>query len=703
MAALDELISKIQDDDLRGLIKAEFDKLRKRKKFGLVFESANEFSPLFGLPVKVGALVAKKNGGLKEIFKVTALDGDIVTCTDGKESFAFDRADLIVVNRLGDSICPALSKIDDVANAPDSDLWHVLIEAENFHALQLLRYLYAGKVDCIYIDPPYNTGARDWKYNNDYVDANDNYRHSKWLAMMERRLALVKELLNPNDSVLIVTIDEKEYLHLGCLLEEMFHGARIQMISSVINPKGVSNTKGFRRADEYLFFIMIGNASPCLLPLGNEWSPSAIRSAIQESDDDKKSHEPGWTSMMRRGTGASRTKSPNLYYAIYADPKTRKIVKIGNVIPFGKSRDDEIDGLIQILPLRTNGGEGRWQVGIEELKRRIEQGRIRLGKETRYGFTVNYLPDGEYQKILDGGYKVIGRKADGSLVAKSISGKADNWIAPTQWKIASHDASAYGSALLTNIFGGGRFAFPKSLYAVRDALKFFVANKPDALILDFFAGSGTTLHAVNLLNAEDGGRRRCILVTNNEVSEAEAKRLTAAGLTPADDAWQELGIARHVTWQRTVCSIEGHDINGAPLKGTYLGTERAMADGFAANAIFFKMTSLDKDAVAAGDCFKELLAVLWLKAGGVGKCPTLETETLPPYKIFAENKFAVLLDERHFGDFAEAVGHAAIETVFIVTGSNAALNRMRALLGVPKAYRLYGDYLKNIRLKEARR
>ena len=89
-----------------------------------------------------------------------------------------------------------------VCNAADSDLWHILIEADNYHALQLLEYLYAGKVDCIYIDPPYNTGAKDWKYNNDYVDGADTYRHSKWLSMMERRLKLAKKILNPHGSVL---------------------------------------------------------------------------------------------------------------------------------------------------------------------------------------------------------------------------------------------------------------------------------------------------------------------------------------------------------------------------------------------------------------------------------------------------------------------------------------------------------------------
>src|SRR5699024_4418865 len=135
----------------------------------------------------------------------------------------------------GEPIYPYLEKIDEIENAPDSDLWHTLIEGDNYHALQLLEYGYASKVDCIYIDPPYNTRNNDWKYNNDYVDPNDAYTHSKWLSFMEKRLKLAKNLLNPNESVLIVTIDEKEYIHLGALLEELFPEAKIQMISSVIN------------------------------------------------------------------------------------------------------------------------------------------------------------------------------------------------------------------------------------------------------------------------------------------------------------------------------------------------------------------------------------------------------------------------------------------------------------------------------------
>ena len=140
---------------------------------------------------------------------------------------------------------------------------------------------------------------------------------------------------------------------------------------------------------------------------------------------------------------------------------------------------------------------------------------------------------------------------------------------PTAWRRTAYDANIYGTQLVGSILGEKRFSFPKSLYSVYDALQIYVKTKPDALIVDFFAGSGTTLHAINLMNAEDNGHRRCIMVTNNEVSEAEAKALINDGHSPGDEEWERLGIARHVTWPRTVCSIIGRDIKGRPLPGDY--------------------------------------------------------------------------------------------------------------------------------------
>ena len=257
--------------------------------------------------------------------------------------------------------------------------------------------------------------------------------------------------------------------------------------------------------------------------------------------------------------------------------------------------------------------------------------------------------------------------------------------------------------MLKNIFCDNRFAFPKSLYAVRDCLKFFVANKPDALIVDFFAGSGTTLHAVNLLNAEDGGKRRCILVTNNEVAESEEKNLRRQGYQPTDEEWQKLGVARYVTWKRTVCSIRGENINGEPLQGNYLGSEIPMSDGFKSNAIFFKLGFLNKNAVALGRQFKEILPVIWLKAGSHGICPNLNSEeSLTPMLILPENKFAVLLDEKSFMEFEETVLNLPeIETVFIVTDSLDAYTKMIQNLRDRKTYQLYRDYLENFKINIA--
>lgn len=310
MAAIHDLLAQVQDEALRARLEQEINRLSKTKKFGLVFEEhLPECTPLYDIPVKRESTVAKRTGAVSEMYEVNSIKDGIVTCyhkvTEEKEEIPVE--ELVCVAQFGEPIYPYLKPVDSVCNAPDSDLWHTLIEADNYHALQLLEYLYAGKVDCIYIDPPYNTGAKDWKYNNDYVDGADAYRHSKWLSFMQKRLKIAKNLLNPNDSVLIVTIDEKEYLHLGCLLEELFPEARIQMVSSVISSQGSTRDGLFSRADEYLFFVFMGNAE------------------INKSEDDMlnegQSATKGqlWFQFVRTGKGNLRENSKSLFYPIFID------------------------------------------------------------------------------------------------------------------------------------------------------------------------------------------------------------------------------------------------------------------------------------------------------------------------------------------------------------------------------------------------
>lgn len=694
MAILDELVTQIENPDLRARIAVEVEKLAKQKKFGLVFEEhLPECTPLWDIPVKAGRKAALKTGHVNDFYTVLKIEDGVATCLNKDKSATaeFPVEELVCVAEFGEPIYPYLKPIDTVCNAPGSDLWHTLIEADNYHALQLLEYLYAGKVDCIYIDPPYNTGARDWKYNNDYVDNNDQYRHSKWLSMMQKRLKIAKKLLNPNDSVLIVTIDEKEYLHLGCLLEEMFPEANMQMISSVINPYGTQRLNEFSRNDEYIFFLMFGRSQPA--GIVNEDAP-----------------EQSYWKTFRRGDLASRRGQPKggkaQFYPIYVDDLTRKIVSIGDPIAHEVDRHtvQGMPGCTTVFPLRDDGTEMNWCVRPEAARALLEKGYIKAGTanyKTQQIYPILYLRSGTIDDIDSGKLVIDGYADDNSIIAHYVQQKEQ--MPQTNWHFKEHSARDYGSNLIRDIFKDKRFTFPKSLYAVKDCLFLFVKNKPNALIVDFFAGSGTTMHAVNLLNAADGGHRRCIMVTNNEVSDAEAKEMSKRGLKPGDEKWEKLGIARYVTWPRTVCSIEGHDVNGNPLKGNYIGSDIPMADGFKANAAFFKLGFLDKNAVALGRQFREMLPTLWMKAGAHGACPNIG-KTVPEMLILPDNKFAVLVDERAYMAFAAKLDeHQEIETVFLVTDSDSGYRDMISGLNVKESYQLYRDYLDNFRINAVRR
>lgn len=696
MALLQDLIQQIDDPVLRERIMQETDKLVKQKKFGLVFEEhLPECTPLYDVPIRVGCKVALKTGYVSDIYTVLKIDGDTVLCDrrETHEQKTFQMSDIVAVAEFGEPIYPTLKPLDFVENAPDSDLWHTLIEADNYHALQLLEYLYAEKVDCIYIDPPYNTGAKDWKYNNDYVDSSDAYRHSKWLSMMEKRLKIAKKLLDPKDSVLIVTIDEKEYLHLGCLLEEMFPEAEIQMISSVINPKGSARAGRFSRVDEYIFFVFLGKSEvfPCELDM------------LREINEDKRSVR--WAGLMRNGEGSTRARIPSLFYPIFLDKETGGFHSVGEPLKPDEDRNSVIcpDGTIAMFPVSSSGQELQWRLYPPSFMKYLEKGYIRFGKRKKDATrSVSYLQDGMIKKIENGQIIIKGKNPEGDLeleYADSVGTKKPATI----WNTVSHSASEHGSTFIKNILPGRKFTYPKSLYAVHDTIRFITKEKKEALIVDFFAGSGTTLHAINLLNSEDGGHRRCIMVTNNEVSVDEAKVLDKQGHKPGDAAWEKVGIARYVTWPRTVCSIEGHDVHGKPLKGNYLSSDLPMSDGFKANAAFFKLSFLDKTSIALGMQFKELLPALWMKGGAIDKCPVLEGEELPNMLILPKNKMAVLIDEIFYPEFEEQLAqHPEIQTVFIVTDSEAAYREMIRAYESKACYQLYRDYLDNFRINTGR-
>lgn len=460
--------------------------------------------------------------------------------------------------------------------------WNFLIEGDNLQALYLLEKTHRGKISCIYIDPPYNTGAKDWKYNNNYVVKEDVYRHSKWLSMMKVRLLMAKKLLNPNDSVLICTIDEKEYLHLGCLLEELFPEAKIQMITDVINPRGTNRANEFSRVDEYVYICRIGKASVV----------KTEDNMLGNTDESRKGRV--WDSYNR--TNNLRYNHNNQFYPIYIDEEKKQIIKVGEPLDVNCGQDEfpKYEGLTAVFPVRKNGEESSWRAVSKTTREWIEKGYVRVvGQEKSGRWLLNYIPSGLQKRIEEGEIVVGGKTEDGVLDLKRIDSVPKVVNPKTVWNLKRHNATDYGINLLNQILDARSFSYPKSLYSVFDAISFFVKDKPEAIVLDFFAGSGTTQHAVNLLNKTDGGNRKCIMVTNNECSAKEEKQLVKAGYKKGDAEWEAYGIAHMVTWPRTRGSIEGIDFQGKKLKGEYLvngidGKPIKMSEGFDCNIKYLK-------------------------------------------------------------------------------------------------------------------
>lgn len=816
MAAIDQYIERIQNLELKEQLKAEITRLTKKKRFGLVYENHLPDNVLMHeVTIRRGTKVVLRNAKPNDIYEVQSIeDGDVCMATcrhlNTFEDKVFPITDLVAIAQCGDVIYPYLKPMDSVQNAPDSNLWHTLIEADNYHALQTLAYLYPGMVDCIYIDPPYNKpDSHDWKYNCDYVDGTDAYRHSKWLSMMEARLKIAKKLLNPKGSVLIITIDELEYNHLGCLLEQMFPEGTIQMVTSVISGKGVSRDGQFSRVEEYIYCVTFGDMPVLLLN----------KTMLNDTEEiTKKQNAIDFLGFRRRNKGNFRTSRPHQFYPIFVDNITGRIVNIGDAItPEIRKEDVSIpNGCTALWPLDPSGSERIWSLVPASARNLLAKGCLKVvnwDKDKCKG-SVKYLASGMVQDIEDGIIFIDERDEYGNIISGHYTNIEDDTLRPRKvWVDKLHNASSFGTLVLKKVLGEKRFDFPKSLYAVHDTIRFFVANKPNALILDFFAGSGTTLHAVNLLNKEDGGHRRCIMVTNNEIGEPKESELTPQGIHPGCDDWEKWGIARYVNWPRTKCSILGVDVNGNPIDGEYItsltetktsvrkftqinymvespvlkqkkalvtlinkqkdvklptmsadapflvseedninasilfdvneadawiealdgnthiinfyivasrdveyrrikeqvaelmgpieesiSVKIPMSDGFKTNAAFFKLGFLDKRSVERGRQLHELIPLLWMKAGAVGRCPeSIEGD----YSIFPENKMAVLKDEAYFPDFKDKLQQYNIDVVFLITDSQNAYLSMTEELNNIKTYQLYNDYLENFRINYA--
>ena len=695
MANINETISEVAK--LNPELARQIQKYVKDHSYGLVFEHnlpeavrLYKKQPAVGDTVNILAPRGQKETEENSVpWCVKYIDNGIAYLEHDGEAKDVPLEDICVLVSYRDVIYPGLKEIDRVEHGNPEDPYHMVINSENYHALEALTYAYAGKVDCIYIDPPYNGEQKDWKYNNDYVGKEDKYKHSKWLAFMERRLKLAKQLLNPKDSVLIVTIDEKEYLRLGCLLEDVFPEARLQMISDVINPRGTTRDGSFSRTDEYIFIVQMGTNSVFYPTKGEKHYVEWYR--LRRTD-----HE------SRRGTVKGDTQQ---FYPIYVDEKTKKIVHIGEPLPANQDRNTvpQIEGAVAVFPIKNDGTEMNWGVTPETLKVLMENHFVRVKKNTKgkpQQYLIHYISYVQIDAIKEGKARIEGYNNDGTAIVVEEEGHI---VRPgSAWNIPSHNAGTYGSEILAGIIGEKRFTFPKSLYSVVDVLRYFISDKPNALIVDFFAGSGTTLHAVNLLNAEDGGHRRCICVTNNEVSEAEEKKFVADGLRPSDHDWEKYGIANYVTWPRTVCSIEGHDVNGKPLEGDYgkpskdidLGYSLPKADGFKANAVFCELTYESAWPIRLDNAFNAIAPILWMQAGCQGPIIRKIGKS-----YLTTDYYGVLFDYGQASKFCEKVKNTpTIKTVFVVTDDQRRYSNMCKRLPGIEVHRLYETFLRTFEI-----
>ena len=400
----------------------------------------------------------------------------------------------VVEERLRDELpilteVPERTIISEDKDAPN----HILIEGDNLEALATLAYTHEGKIDIIYIDPPYNTGNNDFIYNDSYVDKEDSYRHSKWLSFMSRRLRIAKKLLS-DYGVIFISIDDNEQADLKILCDSIF------MPSNFCGQFIWRKKSGGGQTDRYFVteheYILVYQATNKFC-----WKDIKIEKSRKnyKYQDEKGSYN--LIKLEKWGSSAHKEDRPSMYFPI-------------------KNPDGE-----DFYPVAPDGKAGRWRVGVKKMQTLIKDNLIEW---------KNGIP---YEKDYYSETEVKTKTQKSRSILYNVGETGD------------------GSNLLTNIFREKDvFQNPKPLSLIKELISHNSAN----YILDFFSGSGTTLHATMQLNAEDGGNRQCILITNNENN-----------------------ICENITYKRNQLVINGYtDLNNEEVPGLTKNNLRYYRTGF---------------------------------------------------------------------------------------------------------------------------
>ena len=500
------------------LLEEQNNQLKSCKKFGLVFEEKREYLLLplndgkYQFNNNIYKYIADINGKVKTKSKkdntyiineniYNLIDSELGTYEKESKEYLVKESKLFeYIKQSTKTFKPIFtSKDNGVRNfiSDENKPMNYLIEGDNYHSLQLLKSTHYGKVDVIYIDPPYNTGNQDFKYNDKYVDNEDGYRHSKWLTFMKKRLEVSKELLT-EDGVIFISIDENENHRLRMLCDDIFGITNfVGQISVVNNLKGRSDGKHFSTCNEYLL-VYSNNKSKLKV--------NQIKIEEEEIDEDYPFQDGTsfykLTGFRKTGKGWERKERPYMYYPVlkkdnqFYSIKRNEFEKIynkenktfnDNYVEELKYKYKELEYEF-FLPTNDKGEKGRWRWGFNEKFKSHHKTEL----ETNSKNTLSV-----------------------KMRATLENGDARGKLSKTVWYKAEYDTGSAGNQL-KHIFNRNNNLFdnPKSSLFLKDI--FYIFTHKDSIILDFFAGSGTTGQAVQQLNSEDNGNRQYILMTNNE-------------------------------------------------------------------------------------------------------------------------------------------------------------------------------------------
>lgn len=676
---LSEILKRVNalDPAVGDELRRQIDGLTNRRANGLNFERhLPEQVALVGRPISLGDKVRfiPERGSTDVESEATWVVTKLTDSKGKKVAELYDRAsdktatravdNLVFVADFRDPIYPGLKSTGRVESGGADKPFHTVINSENYHALEALTFTHAGQVDVIYLDPPYNTGGKSfWLYNDDYVDKEDGFKHSKWLAFMERRLKLAKKLLAPH-GVLFVSIDDAEQHRLRMLLDQPQVFGEGNFVDTLVVE--MSTTSGPKTAHAQQGTI-VKNAEFVHIYKRSDAFDSVTHTPLYDGVEGWDSHYSKW--LNDDGTIA------DFYEQLSNDePSRADIERFGFTDKSGKFvGKSAMDRLLTV----SEAANSFILANLDRIARFDQPPVIVKDLDAPVDGWITVVADHREYMITKLGTGTVNQiytlKRNYRTSDDSVPRFGRTVIRGDFWKGFHSDMGNVAKE------GGVKFSNGKKPVRLIKQLIRWANNKPDALILDFFAGSGTTAHAVMAMNAEDGGRRRSIVVTNNELNETTRNALLKKGLRAGDPEWESQGVYHSVTVPRL--------LNVA---------KEPAADQ---NVEFFDLTYLNPTLVELDMAFASIAPLLWMRAGAQGRRIDERTDT---YDV--ADTYAVLFELDHSSAFINAVEQAdGLRVAYIVTDDEPQFQAVAAQLpeGI-KSVRLYESYLRTFQINTER-